>query len=158
MELAATWEYDVKYWAIVTDPTNWKDYLHGDNPNYTTGTFSDSGFKEEYQQELPDGEEREPGERYEGFDQVQHFVGFMGAGFWAPTQSIAEAFLLQWEVGSTDTADYRLGLAAIEVGRALNDYYLGGPRSIGFPASTPAYSGGMAPSEVGDWILKNLKE
>ena len=155
MEIAATWSYDVKWWSILTDPKNYKDYLHGDNPNYETGTFSDSGFKEEYQQELPNDEKRIPGKRYAGHDQFQHFVGFMGAGFYAPFGSIAKAFLLDWEDEIKDNADYRLGLEAINVGVSLKQYSQGNWLS---PALGNWNSVGLKPSEVGDWILKNLKQ
>jgi hypothetical protein len=163
MMVAATWAYDVKWLSILADPSNYKDYLYSDNPNYETGTFSDYGFKEEYQQELPNGEEREPGKRYAGHDQVQHFIGFMGAGFYAPINTISEDFLLAWEEGNTDCADYRLGLVAINVGQALRKYYI--PNydwniAMGINSGfVPDFSTeGMSPSQVGDWIRKNLAE
>ena len=118
-----------------------------DNPNYPLDTFSDSGFKEEYKQERPAA----------GTDQVTHFVGFMGAGFLAPFGCLAESFLDYWEHGVRN-ADYRLGLAAIKIGESLKAYYTysgGNFRgiNIGFIPS-----GGMAPSDVGDWIRENLKQ
>jgi hypothetical protein len=66
--------------------------------------------------------------------------------------------LEDWEEDRDHIADYRLGIAAIEVGRSLHSYYTYGITNfrginIGFVSS-----GGMKPSEVGDWILNNLKE
>jgi len=115
-----------------------------DNPNYPAETFSDSGFKEEYKQERPAS----------GTDQFTHFVGFMGAGFLAPSGCIAKHFLDHWEDGERN-ADYRLGLAAIEIGEELKDYYItGGPQLSPF-SPIPH---GMRPDEVGDWIRENLKQ
>ena len=117
-----------------------------DNPNYPVETFSDSGFKEEYKQERPAA----------GTDQVTHFVGFMGAGFYAPFGFIAESFLDYWESGEKDSADYKLGAKAINIGNSLARYERGNYWSPIRGDYGPGV--GIKPSQVSDWILKNLKE
>jgi len=133
------------------------------NPNYETGTFSDHGFKEEYQQELPNDEKREPGKRYAGHDQFTHFVGFIGAGFYTPMGWIAEYYVEYfWERGE-DNADVALGLMAVNVGMSLaaydsSDFLPHGGLQFSCPLCNNPNCPGIAPSQVGDWILNNLKE
>nr|MBC8469711.1 hypothetical protein [Planctomycetota bacterium] len=156
MEIASGYLFDIQLMPIFNGFNSWKECLHIDNDNYPHDLFSDSGFKEEYRQEFDF--EREPNERRAGADQFTHFLGFMGAGFYASFEWVAELFCKSWESGNTDCADYRLGLAAIEVGRSLNAYYtFSGWNPMGINIGfTP--SSGMKPSEVGDWIRNNLAE
>ncbi len=151
-KVASGYLFDIQPLVVFSGLDNWKEVLYVDNENYPEDLFSDSGFKLEYKQEREDGED--PAKRLAGADQFTHFVGFMGAGFYAPGW-VAKKFASSWERGNTDCADYRLALAAIEVGQSLKAYYESrnyNPRGYSIPWQ------GMAPSEVGDWILENLKK
>jgi len=147
-------------WEPSWSPSTW---LWQDNPNYVPGIFADDGFKEEYQETRHRDPEKAAKRGYR--DQTTHFIGFLGAGYHAPTIGIADVFLRYWEDGKMDSPDYKLGIVAIEVGGALSYYesdYVVPPGVWWFRWPCPLCGqldcNGLAPNQVGNWIRNNLKE
>ena len=115
----------------------WRDgniLPHVANPNQLVGGFRDTGFRDKFR---------------DGTDQVSHFVAFLQAGYYAGIDG-GIAYLLWHErdagANVSWTPDYKLGDEGVWCGVRIRQGH----------APWPGSSFGLAPSEVGDWIRKNL--
>ena len=82
--------------------------MYHNDPYYASG-FGASGFKQQFQ---------------DPSNQVRHFAGWFGAGFFSPSESYARNQLYDSE-GTRDPAvpDVALGLAAIALASSFNGDY-----------------------------------
>jgi len=139
----------------------WYDTFHtAVNKEYIT-RFGDNGFKEKYQE--PRGPGFDPNQMG-GRNQVTHFVGYVAAGYHGSVL-VADCFCYYREIRvqgqTTDSADYLLGLVAIDVGAALMRYSQS-DSSFKHIAPCPICGQfsceGLPLSELSDWIRNNLGE
>ena len=146
-------------WLLDPNLVNWLDLKpYKANPDQVEG-FGDDGFKSIYLQEW----KGEPCEATGWRNQVNHFVGFMAAGYHSPTRGRVQDFLHDWEtqVGGQgiDSGDYRLGLVAIDVGAALYRHRNSSLQFFTFgkcPLCDSEQCKGLSPAQVGNWIRNNL--
>ena len=152
--------------AWIWDPV-WYDAF---NVRYNTeyvSNFGDEGFKKDYQEPRPRGQTLDPND-VASRNQVTHFVGYVTAGYIGPLL-VADCYCYYREIrlqrGTTDGADYLLGLVAIDVGAALKRYRDQDEFGVGTfhfdlpcPLCGNTFCNGLAPNQLADWIRNNLGE